>query len=125
MYAISSPLPHSIAEGGTLIRWNCSFCTVIAARPGWAPSSRTPGLSLRGIAEETSLGVNTVRTIVDKRAGTDRTTRKHRARIEPDRQAMAAAKRQRPTADALPRRAQRVVEDGAKLIKEARGLGRT
>ncbi len=40
------------------------------------------GRSLRWIAEETSLGFSTVRTIVDKGSGADRTTRKHRERVE-------------------------------------------
>src|SRR5262249_41560490 len=34
------------------------------------------GRSLRGIAEEMTLGLNTVRTIVDQRRGSDRTTKK-------------------------------------------------
>jgi hypothetical protein len=37
---------------------------------------------------------------------------------------MASWKRRRRTGDALPRRAQAVVEEGKKLIKEAKGLGR-
>src|SRR5262245_27378301 len=43
---------------------------------------RKAGRSLRWIAEATSLGLNTVRTIVDKVDGTDRTSRKHRDRVE-------------------------------------------
>jgi hypothetical protein len=84
------------------------------------------GKSLRGIVEETSLGLATVRTIVDKRAGTDRTSMKHRARVEridPDRQRQITWKRQKRTGDALPQRAQCVIDDGRDLIKEAKGLG--
>ena len=82
------------------------------------------GKSLRWIADETSLGFNTVRTIVGKAEGTDRTTRKHLARIDPDRQQAVRWKRQKRTGDALPRQAQRVVEAGRALLKEAKGLGR-
>jgi hypothetical protein len=39
---------------------------------------RKAGNSLREIVEETNLGLRTVRTIVDQRKGTDRTTKKHR-----------------------------------------------
>jgi hypothetical protein len=40
---------------------------------------------LRGIAEDTSLGLRTVRTVVNQRDGTDRTTIKRLERIDPDR----------------------------------------
>jgi hypothetical protein len=85
------------------------------------------GRSLRGIADDTSLGLNTVRTIVTKKNGTDRTMKKHRQRlerIELDRVRLASQRRQKRTGDALPRQAQRVVEEGRDLIKEAKGLGR-
>src|SRR5438046_8020082 len=55
---------------------------------------RKAGGSLRGIAEETSLGLNTVRTIIGKANGTDRTTKKRRGRIVPDKQAATRRKRQ-------------------------------
>jgi hypothetical protein len=82
------------------------------------------GRSLRGIADDTNLTFATVRTIVGKANGTDRTTQKHRARIEIDRYRLARWTRQRRTGDALPKRAQRMIEQGEKLIKEAKGLGR-
>ena len=87
---------------------------------------RKAGRSLRGIAEDTSLSVDTVRTIVGKMNGNDRTTTKHRQRLEriDERQRLAKWKRQRRTGDALPRRVQRVVEGGRALVKEAKGLGR-
>ena len=85
---------------------------------------RKAGTSLRGISEETGLGLNTVRTIVGKANGTDRTTKGWRARIEPDRAQVTRWKRQRRTGNALPRRAQNVVEQGRALRKEAKGLGR-
>ena len=40
------------------------------------------GSSLRGIADETSLGLPTLRTIIGKRYGTDRTSQRHRERID-------------------------------------------
>ena len=84
---------------------------------------RKGGKSLRWIAEETSLGLNTVRTIVGKAESTDRTTRKHLERID-NRQQAIRWKRQKRTGDALPKWAQRVVEEGRALLKEAKGLGR-
>ena len=87
---------------------------------------RKAGRSLRGIAEDTSLSVDTVRTIVGKMNGQDRTTTKHRQRLEriDERQRLVKWKRQRRTGDAPPRRVQRVVEGGRALVKEAKGLGR-
>jgi hypothetical protein len=80
---------------------------------------RKGGMSLRGIAEETSLGFPTVRTIVDKHAGNDRGTVKRRQRfgLEPKR------KDWRPTAMGhLPKRATAHFEKGRELLKEAKGL---
>ena len=76
------------------------------------------------IADETGLGLNTVRTIVGKINGSDRATKSHWQRIEPDRAQMTRWKRQRRTGDALPGQAQRAVEKGRALLKEAKGLGR-
>jgi hypothetical protein len=82
------------------------------------------GTSLRGIVDETSLGLRTVRTIIAKRDGTDRTTMKHRERVEriDNRVQMTRWKRQKRTGDALPKQAQRVVAEGRELVKEAKGL---
>jgi hypothetical protein len=88
---------------------------------------RKAGRSLRGIAEDTSLGLDTVRTIVGKMTGGDRTARKYRnrlERIELDRDLQTSRKRQRRVRDGLPRRARRIVEEGQALVKEAKGLGR-
>jgi hypothetical protein len=84
---------------------------------------RKAGRSLRWIADEMSLGLNTVRTIVAKDNGTDRTSRQEQERIDLRRQQLAW-KREKRTGDALPKRAQRVVEEGHALLKEAKGLGR-
>jgi hypothetical protein len=80
---------------------------------------RKSGTSLRDIAEETSLGLQTVRTIVGKKDGTDRTTKRHLARIA-NKEINITWKRQRRTGDSLPKRAQKVVKDAEALAKEAR-----
>jgi hypothetical protein len=85
---------------------------------------RKRGRSLRGIADDTSLGFPTVRTIVGQMNGTDRTTQKHRGRIEIDRLQLARWKRQRRTGNALPKRVNAFLQEGRAISKEARGLGR-
>jgi transposase len=85
---------------------------------------RKSGTSLRGIAEETNLGLSTVRTIVGKTNGTDRTTKRQLARIDA-KQITTTWKRQRRAGDSLPKRAHRVVKDAEALAKEAKGLGRS
>jgi helix-turn-helix resolvase-like protein len=85
---------------------------------------RKAGRSLRTIAEETNLGINTVRTIVDRVDGSDRTSIRHRERIEIDQKEATTGKRRKRIGDALPRQAQAVVERGRALLKEAKGLGR-
>jgi DNA repair exonuclease SbcCD ATPase subunit len=81
------------------------------------------GRSLRWIAEELTLSFNTVRTIVAKKNGIDRTSRKHLERID-NRREVLRWMRQKRTGDALPRQAQRVVEEGRELLKEAKGPGK-
>ena len=86
---------------------------------------KVSGESLRGIAEQTSLSFQTVRTILGKHFGDDRTTKKHRARVERmrieiDRQQQAKWKRQRRAGDDLPKRVTRYVKETAALIKEAK-----
>jgi hypothetical protein len=88
---------------------------------------RKAGRSLRGIVDDTSLGLPTVRTIVGQMNGKDRTAQKHRARlerIEIDRQQRTKWKRQRRTGNALPKRVNAYLKEGRELSKEARGLGR-
>jgi hypothetical protein len=86
---------------------------------------RKRGMSLRDIADETSLGLNTVRTIVGRTNGTDRTSIKHLRRIDPDRAHMRAWTAKRQARDALPRRIHQLRENGDELLKEAKGLGRS
>jgi hypothetical protein len=85
---------------------------------------RKCGHSLRGIADEMSLGFPTVRTIVGQMNGADRTTQKHRGRIEIGREQIARWKRQRRTGNALPKRVSVFPKEGRAIAKEARGLGR-
>lgn len=81
------------------------------------------GVSLRGIVDETSLGLRTVRTIIEQKRGTDRTTRGHRDRLDIS-GAVVRWKRQKRSGQYLPRRVQAAVEKGEALIKQARGLGK-
>jgi len=60
------------------------------------------------------LGLSTVRTIVGKVDGSDRTTRKRLERIEHRQQANRA----------LPKQVQRVVEEGRATAEGGQGLGR-
>jgi hypothetical protein len=87
------------------------------------PKLHKSGMSLRSIAEETGLGFRTVRTIVDRDDGRDRTTVKHLQRIDPDRAAAASWKTRKRTRDALPARINSSLKDGRGLIREAKGLG--
>jgi chromosome segregation ATPase len=92
------------------------------------------GRSLRGIAEDIELSFSTVRSIVEKIDGKDRMTKKRWQRPHPeqkwkereytpiaiDRQKNAARKRQRRAGNALPKQAQRLIEEGRELVKEAK-----
>ncbi len=82
------------------------------------------GKSLRAIVDETSLSLRTVRTIVERRRGADRTTKARRERIEIDKHQRAHWKAQKRTGDALPKRVANVIETGNALVTEAKGLGR-
>ncbi len=84
---------------------------------------RYKGLSLRDIVDEINLSFATVRTILGNARGTDRTTNRHRERINiaPVQREHRARKRVR---DRLPQQAQRVAGDGRAPIKEAKGPGR-
>ena len=69
------------------------------------------GQSLRSIAEDMNLSVRTVRTIVDKKDGVDRSRVARIKLVEPQRKVRAT----------LPRRVSASKEKMAKLIKEAKG----
>ena len=83
---------------------------------------RAEGLSLRAIAEETTLGLKTVCTIVDKGAGVDRTTIKHLKCIDPDRAAERLWQARRRSRAALPKRIAAIEKANAELRLEAKGL---
>lgn len=80
------------------------------------------GASLREIADETNLGLRTVRTIIGRDSKSDRTTVKRLARIDPDRAAMISHKARKRTRDALPSRVGEAMEGNAALLKEAKGI---
>jgi hypothetical protein len=85
------------------------------------------GKSLRWIVDDTNLSLRTVRTIVEKSEGTDRTTKRRRQRVERieiDKFTRSHEKRVRRTIDAVPKQVQAVIEAGQSLVKEAKGLGR-
>jgi hypothetical protein len=81
---------------------------------------RKAGASLREIGDEAGLGLQTVRTIIEGRKGTDRTMRKRMERIMPDKQEVAAWLAARRTRDALPRRLKAWEEQREELRKEAK-----
>ena len=83
-------------------------------------------LSLRAIAKHTNLGLQTVRNIVGKRDGTDRTAKRDAKlrKRELNRANMAAWRPCKRTRDALPRRIQTTLEKGRELLKAAKGTGK-
>jgi hypothetical protein len=68
--------------------------------------------------------LRTVRTIVERKRGADRTTKARREKIEIDKFQRAHWKAQKRTGDALPKRVANVIETGNALVSEAKGLGR-
>jgi hypothetical protein len=80
------------------------------------------GLSLRGIVDETNLGLRTVRTIIDRPDWRDRTSRKHLERIKPDVAAERAWLARKRTRDALPKSINATLKTCRELAKEAKGL---
>jgi hypothetical protein len=84
---------------------------------------RKAGKSLRGIVGETGLGIRTVRTIIGKTDGTDRTTahRNELRKIELNRAAMAAYRARKRTRDTLEKRINKLLEGGQALLRRARG----
>jgi hypothetical protein len=95
-----------------------------------AQVTQNAGTSLREIAEETSLGLRTVRTIVSQGNGTDRTTNSRRMRLNLPPPAPPPKHRYKnnlgkATRAALPKRATAHLEEGRELLKQAKGLART
>lgn len=84
------------------------------------------GNSLRSIAAETGVGLRTVRTIIDKDNGTDRTAKRTNLlrRREMDRLRAARWRARKRGLDELPARISRTRKRGVELVKAAKGLGR-
>jgi hypothetical protein len=80
------------------------------------------GRSLRVIADETNLSLQTVRTILGREAGTDRTSARRLKRIDPDRAAALSEQARKRSRDALPRQINEALTKGKSLRKEAKGL---
>ena len=87
---------------------------------------RKTGESLRKIAMATGLSFSTVRTIVEKKGGTDRTTRSRdkMRRMEFDWLRAAEYRRRKRIQDALPKQIGDVTARGVDLVKAAKGLGK-
>lgn len=79
-------------------------------------------MSLRAIAAEIGIGVQTVRTVVGRQSFTDRSSMKRLERLDPDRPSVIAWKARKRARDALPRRINAALEQGRALSKEAKGL---
>ncbi len=81
--------------------------------------------SLRDIAEQTGLSLRTVRTIVGKDAGTDRTGKRANLlrKREINRLRAAEYRAQKRTRDQLPKRITETRKRGEELVKAAKGLG--
>ena len=81
--------------------------------------------SLRAIAQQTGLSLRTVRTIVGKDAGTDRTSKRTNLlrKREIDRLKAAEYRVRKRARDQLPKRITEVQKRGKDLVKAAKGLG--
>ena len=87
------------------------------------------GNPLRLIVDEVKpLGLQTIRTVIGRKHRTDRTSvkrmRRELRKVEIDRSTVASEKSRKRTRDALPKRIKATLDEGAELIKEARGLGK-
>jgi hypothetical protein len=81
------------------------------------------GMSIRGISDETSLGMQTVRTIIGHAAGNDRATMKRMERIDPEHAMVREWRGKKRTRQALPKKIEKFIDDADRLIKAAKGLG--
>jgi Helix-turn-helix domain of resolvase len=82
------------------------------------------GMSIRAIMIETNLGMQTVRTILDKDDRIDRTSKKIMERIDyrPVRDMAASAHARKRTRDALSTKINETIAEGNKLLNEAKGI---
>jgi hypothetical protein len=83
---------------------------------------RKAGRSLRWIAEEMNLGLQTVRTVIDKKDRVDRTTLDRWERIAPEMRQERDRRRREKDVKALRRSIPVHLEHSAELIKRAKGL---
>lgn len=81
--------------------------------------------SLREIAAASSLSLRTVRTIIEKAQGKDRTTKRTNAlrKMDLNRLRAAAYRARKAARDRLPKAIEERLQTGAALIKAAKGLG--
>ena len=120
-----------------LKRWNAAvadFNATIAPRPVGRPLAaseaqveqvlklRKAGGSLRGIADETSLALSTVRNIIGNQSRTTRTWKKRFERIMPDKLAESAWRSRSRQRAGLPRQINASIKTGHDLAKRAKGL---
>ena len=82
---------------------------------------RGAGQSLQFIADETGLGFQTVRTIIDKQSGVDRATMTQLKKIETNKITEAHQRAGRKLRDALPGRINKTLKQAAELRKELKG----
>ena len=85
---------------------------------------RTRGISLRAIADATSLSQRTIRTIVGRITGTDRTSIRRLERVDPMRAEMVSARVRNRSRDALPGRINATQAAIAELQRATKGLGK-
>jgi hypothetical protein len=81
---------------------------------------RKAGESLRAIADAMSLTLNTVRTIIARKDGVDRTSLRRLERIDPDRSLIAQWRARKRVRDELPRSMNTLLAQGRELLKEAK-----
>jgi septal ring factor EnvC (AmiA/AmiB activator) len=122
-------------------RWNClvpRFNATILARDIGRPLAaseaqqaqvrqlRKAGRSLRAITKATGLGLQTVRTIIDKPAGEDRTAKLKGVmrRRQLDKARMATWRARKRVRDGLPKWITEHQKKSEQLIKAAKGLGK-
>jgi hypothetical protein len=83
-------------------------------------SLREQRYSLRAIVDETNLGLATVRTIVGRKDGTDRTSIKHLSKIDPERARIKVWQAKERTRQAMPKRLHKLAAMSEALRKEVK-----
>jgi hypothetical protein len=126
---------RELAYNELLKKWNRfvpRYNAIVAPRSPGRPLAASPsqqrdvlkrrkaGQSLRAIADETALGLQTVRTIIDQADGVDRAALARLKRIAPDRLADAHERAARKQRAALPQRINAALNTSAALCKKAK-----